>query len=168
MKALSLSAMRAVTDRRNAYVFREWESWREFQITYSSSSSVTHVLCFFNWKLHRLRFVLESSQLQVTIKKFKKKLILLQLRICFSYQSLANSTVEGSRASSSSNKLLSDWEFELGEAALDVQYIGTYVVTLGERHLYCLKDTDGTIVWTRKLDYHPMCCTLLIPRLYSI
>lgn len=100
--------------------------------------------------------------------KIKNKLILLQFRICFSYQSLANSTVEGSRASSSSNKLLSDWEFELGEAALDVQYIGTYVVTLGERHLYCLKDTDGTIVWTRKLDYHPMCCTLLIPRLYSI
>lgn len=98
----------------------------------------------------------------------KKLLILFQFRICFSYQSLANSTVEGSRASSSSNKILSDWEFELGEAALDVQYIGTYVVTLGERHLYCLKDTDGTIVWTRKLDYHPMCCTLLIPRLYSI
>ena len=60
---------------------------------------------------------------------------------------------------------MSDWEIELGEPAIDVQTIGSHIVTLTERHLYCLKDT-GSIVWTRKLDYHPMCCSLLVPRRY--
>ena len=73
-----------------------------------------------------------------------------------SYQSLANLTLE-------QQKSRSDWELELGEPAVDLQTIGSFIVVLGERHLYCLKDT-GSVVWTRKLDYHPMCCNLLIPR----
>ncbi|KAI9561720.1 hypothetical protein GHT06_012680 [Daphnia sinensis] len=84
---------------------------------------------------------------------------------CYSYQSLANSTMEqqSSRTPGTSNKLLYDWEFELSEPAIDVQNLGSYIVILGERHLYCLKDSDGTMIWVRKLDYHPMCFTLLTP-----
>lgn len=83
----------------------------------------------------------------------------------FSYQSLANSTLDQqmSRTPNALNKVLSDWELELNEPAIDLKSIGSFVIVLSERHLYCLKES-GSITWMRKLDYHPMCCHVIIPR----
>ena len=84
-----------------------------------------------------------------------------------SYQCLANSSVEmqPSRQDNVQSKLMSDWELELTESVVDIQTIGLSIVVLSEGHLYCLKD-NGSMLWTRKLDYHPMCCTLVTPRMF--
>lgn len=79
-----------------------------------------------------------------------------------SYQSLANSSLEN-RGEGSSNKVLSDWQLELCEPALDIQTDNSFIVVLSEKHLYCLND-NGSVEWTRKLDYHPLSLTVLTPR----
>lgn len=79
-----------------------------------------------------------------------------------SYHSLANMAVHQQQAAGD-NKILTEWELELGEPALDIQQSGSFIVVLGERHIFCLNDS-GLIHWVKRLDYHPMCCTLQIPR----
>jgi len=85
--------------------------------------------------------------------------------MCISYQSLASSAIQQPITGSSSlpsNKILFDWELELGESVIDLKATGTFIVALGEKYLYCVKDT-GSILWAKKFDYHPVALTLITP-----
>ena len=58
--------------------------------------------------------------------------------------------------------MLSEWEIELGESIIDLRASGTFIVAMGEKYLYCLKDT-GVVLWAKKFDYHPVALTLITP-----
>ncbi len=77
---------------------------------------------------------------------------------------MVNCTLERN-AGNETSKLFSDWRFNLNEAPVDVQTVRkdqlTFVVVLGERNIYCLKES-GVLLWTKKMDYHPMCLSLQI------
>ncbi|KAG5271262.1 hypothetical protein AALO_G00177730 [Alosa alosa] len=85
----------------------------------------------------------------------------------YRYETLAVATDadtrhEGEQQSKSSGKRLqADWTLILGEGALDI-YILSFsssshsIFVLGERSLYCLKDS-GQIRFMKKLEYNPSC-----------
>ncbi|XP_076136342.1 protein PTHB1 [Alosa pseudoharengus] len=85
----------------------------------------------------------------------------------YRYETLAVATdadtrQEGEQQSKSSGKRLqADWTLILGEGALDI-YILSFsssshsIFVLGERSLYCLKDS-GQIRFMKKLEYNPSC-----------
>ncbi|XP_062394267.1 protein PTHB1 [Sardina pilchardus] len=85
----------------------------------------------------------------------------------YRYETLAVATdadtrQEGEQQSKSSGKRLqADWTLVLGEGALDI-YVLSFsssshsIFVLGERSLYCLKDS-GQIRYMKKLEYNPCC-----------
>ena len=77
------------------------------------------------------------------------------------YQVLAEAGGADDQESTSGRKLLADWTYNLGEAALDakaVTWSNSYcdIVILGERNLFCLKD-NGTLNFMKRLEYKPCC-----------
>ena len=80
-----------------------------------------------------------------------------------SYPSLVSSAIEQTGGKDNNlfgSKLLSEWDFEVDESILDLQTTDRFIVAMGEKYLYCLKDT-GILLWTKKLDYHPIALTLI-------
>lgn len=63
----------------------------------------------------------------------------------------------------SATKLISDWQFHLGEQLIDMKSESndrqSLIVALTEKNLYCIKDS-GLLLWSKRLDFHPICCTL--------
>ncbi|KAJ9592376.1 hypothetical protein L9F63_015944, partial [Diploptera punctata] len=79
----------------------------------------------------------------------------------YRYQALAEAGGVEDQESSSGRRLLPDWTYNLGEAALDIQVVvwsNSYcdIVILGERNLFCLKD-NGTLLFMKRLEYKPCC-----------
>jgi len=62
----------------------------------------------------------------------------------------------------SGSKVICEWEFEVGELIIDLKTTDHFIVALGEKYLYCLKNT-GIVLWTKKLDYHPIALNLITP-----
>lgn len=55
-----------------------------------------------------------------------------------------------------------DWSYNIGEAVLDIQPVTLSsfevgIVVLGERHLYCLKDSCTSVKYAKRLEYRPLC-----------
>lgn len=82
----------------------------------------------------------------------------------FKYQVLAAASSSSSDHQDQQNiqtgkKVQVDWSYNLGEGALDVSLIHsktnpTLIYILGERHLFCIKDT-GALKFMKKLEFHP-------------
>jgi Bardet-Biedl syndrome 9 protein len=86
----------------------------------------------------------------------------------YKYQSLALTSKFGSSSQSKNNKeeddmlssssggkrIMPDYSYNMGEAALDIQVHGPHVLVLGERNLFCFTETC-TLRFMKKLDYNP-------------
>ncbi|XP_069672728.1 protein PTHB1 isoform X2 [Periplaneta americana] len=79
----------------------------------------------------------------------------------YKYQVLAEAGGTNDQESSSGRKILADWSYNIGEAALDVAAITwatSYcdIIILGERNIFCIRD-NGTLVFMKRLEYKPCC-----------
>ena len=78
---------------------------------------------------------------------------------------MANATVES--LANAESKLISEWQFTLNEPLIDLQAVKneqmSFILALGEKNMYCIKDT-GIPLWSKKLEYHPMCFALQTSR----
>lgn len=80
----------------------------------------------------------------------------------YKYQTLAVATDSGSKEESQNiatgKKVIMDWSFTIGEAALDIEVVPKkdLIYVLGEKHWFCFNDY-GTLKCLKRLDYHPSC-----------
>lgn len=61
--------------------------------------------------------------------------------------------LNGSSASNQ-KRILPDYSYNIGEAAVDIQVYGTNIVVMGERNLFCLNETC-VLRFMKKFDYNP-------------
>lgn len=55
-----------------------------------------------------------------------------------------------------------EWSYNIGEAVVDIGAVTLSsfeigIVVLGEKNLYCFKDTGATLKYTKRLDYKALC-----------
>lgn len=63
--------------------------------------------------------------------------------------------------STTDHKVIAEWIYNIGEAALDVVAVTWStslcdILVLGERNLFCLKE-NGTLKFMKRLEYKPRC-----------
>ncbi|KAK6166671.1 hypothetical protein SNE40_023310 [Patella caerulea] len=84
---------------------------------------------------------------------------------CYKYQSIAAASqspgVDETQNIKSGKKIVVDWTFSIGEAALDINVIAfpqapSSILVLGERNLYCLTE-GGLLRYMSKMEFDPCC-----------
>lgn len=98
---------------------------------------------------------------------------ILMLLTFFRYKVLSESADESTDPIYAKPKIVSEWQFDLNEAVIDIQVINDVVnkesrlVVLGEKNLFCLTDS-GRLRFMNKLGYSPICMTCYVIGIFSV
>ncbi|XP_015182680.1 PREDICTED: protein PTHB1 [Polistes dominula] len=85
---------------------------------------------------------------------------------CYRYQNIAefgrNQKNEETDNETATKSLEPEWSYNIGEAVVDINVVilssfEIGIVVLGEKNLYCFKDTGVSLKYTKRLDYKALC-----------
>lgn len=89
----------------------------------------------------------------------------LIVTIFFRYQNIAEfgrNQKQGETKNEAAKSLEPEWSYNIGEAVVDIGAVTLSsfeigIVVLGEKNLYCFKDTGASLKYTKRLDYKALC-----------
>ncbi|KAK2576721.1 hypothetical protein KPH14_005377 [Odynerus spinipes] len=84
---------------------------------------------------------------------------------CYRYQNMAEfgrNQKQDETKSDAVKNLEPEWSYNIGEAVVDIGAVTLSsfeigIVVLGEKNLYCFKDTGASLKYTKRLDYKALC-----------
>ncbi|XP_047362045.1 protein PTHB1 isoform X2 [Vespa velutina] len=84
---------------------------------------------------------------------------------CYRYQNIAEfgrNQKDGETKNEATKSLEPEWSYNIGEAVVDIGAVTLSsfeigIVVLGEKNLYCFKDTGASLKYTKRLDYKALC-----------
>ncbi|XP_046830544.1 protein PTHB1 isoform X2 [Vespa crabro] len=84
---------------------------------------------------------------------------------CYRYQNIAEfgrNQKDGETKNEAAKSLEPEWSYNIGEAVVDIGAVTLSsfeigIVVLGEKNLYCFKDTGASLKYTKRLDYKALC-----------
>nr|XP_050859304.1 protein PTHB1 isoform X2 [Vespula vulgaris] len=84
---------------------------------------------------------------------------------CYRYQNIAEfgrNQKQGETKNEAAKSLEPEWSYNIGEAVVDIGAVTLSsfeigIVVLGEKNLYCFKDTGASLKYTKRLDYKALC-----------
>lgn len=101
-------------------------------------------------------FVTVSSSWQ--IESYKYQSLALTSKFANNTKSVASdepqNELDSLNSSVGGKRILPDYSYNIGEAAIDIQVYGSNIVVLGERNLFCFTETCA-LRFMKKFDYNP-------------